>query len=109
MSINSTQEKLIADLGVTLEHFSLHSGISMTALMTYEDEFSQSRCDDISAILNKIRPWFDSYYQCWSWYIGQPIMGLGNITAAEIIKQNNELGVKAINDYIASKKLAGYE
>jgi hypothetical protein len=108
--IQIEMKDLIVELGITPENFCAYSGISMDAFMaTPVDTFSQSRCNDIYTILNNTRPWFDSKYESWAWYISQPILGFGNITAAEVVKQHSESGVKAIIDYIASKELAAFE
>lgn len=101
-------ENLIADLGVTPEHFSHYAGIPVESLMNISDKNAQSRCNDIFAILSKVRPWFDSSFEGWSWYISQPIPSFGNITAAEVVKKYAR-GVEAVNDYIVTKEFGGFE
>lgn len=108
---NETQ-RLISELGVTMKHFSLHTGIPFQSLTRKErlmTNTTQSKFADIKAILRRVNPWFDSYHQAWAWYIGQPIAGLGNLTPSEAIKKFGDKGVTAVNDYITSKELGGFE
>lgn len=99
-------------LGVTLNQLARYTDIPEQSLKRPErlaKPLVQSRLLDVAAILRRVQHWFDSELQAWAWYIGQPIVGFGNLTAAEVVKQYGEKGVMAVQDYISGKESGGYE
>lgn len=111
-AISNETQRLISELGVTVKHFSMHTGIpaqSLTRKERLEAKSTQSKFTDVRAILQRVSPWFDSHHQAWAWYIGQPIAGFGNLTPSEMVKKFGDTGVEAVNDFITSKELGGFE
>lgn len=110
--LTADAKAIIDDLGITLKHFSSHTGIP-TQSLTRKDRLAAkvtlSKLADVKAILQRVTPWFESEHQAWAWYIGQPITGLGNLTPSETIRKYGDKGVEAVNNYITSKELGGFE
>ncbi|GAA0373420.1 hypothetical protein GCM10009092_42000 [Bowmanella denitrificans] len=103
---------LAEGIGVTVEQLSRYMDIPMQSL-TKQVRLSspkvQTRLVDVKAILTRVRPWFDSDLEAWAWYVGKPIPSLDGLTAAETIKLYGNDGVSAVQDFITSKELGGFE
>ena len=107
--INKLQT-FLNDLGITPEHFAHHTGITLPATMRSSEPSSSPLVDSIIKIIDGVRPWFDSDYQCWAWYISEPIISYSNKTPAQIVNELGPIrGVEAVHNYIAFKNLGAFE
>lgn len=102
-------QAFLDDLGVTPEHFAHYTGITLSTTMRSSESSVSQLGNSIIGIIHSVRPWFDSDFQSWAWYISEPIISLGNKTPAQIVKELGPAGVDAIRDYIASKNLGAFE
>lgn len=65
--------------------------------------------EDVLPIFEQTEVWFDCPTEAWDWFVNYQISGCGNLTAAQVVKQQGGEGVIAIELYIKSKKLGGFE
>ncbi len=96
----------------TIEHIAKYISIPAQSLKRKErlkQPKVQTRMIEVHALLRRVRPWFHSNLAAWAWYIGEPLPSFGNLTPSEIIKQYHEKGIEALNDYITSKEMGGFE
>lgn len=101
--------KLIAEMGISVEQFCEHTGLSFEALNANAMGTENQRVEHVLAIFAAIDNWFGSPQEAWHWYTKQPIIGFGDFTPSQVVMQNNTAGAHAIIDYIKSKELGGFE
>jgi hypothetical protein len=77
-------ESLISELGVSEANFLEFTGLSPHTLDADEEDFGSNRIDTIFLLFTKLKAWFDSPKQAWEWYTKQKLIGLGNLTPAEV-------------------------
>jgi hypothetical protein len=107
MSVLTLQQvqNLIAEIGITEEYFCCKTGLMPPLLKRNE----AIRINSILNIFDALQIWFDSPKQAWSWFTERKISGFGDLTASEVVVQNPDEGVSAVQSYIDSKNLGGFE
>jgi hypothetical protein len=105
---NQTQA-LISELGISESHFRASTGLSPQPLIGDEKGFEKERFDAIHSIFAMLKEWFDSPEDAWEWYTKQTLIGFGNLTASEVVIQNQDTGALAVIEYITSKNLGSFE
>lgn len=100
------------NLYTTVDHIAKFIDVPVLSLKR-KDRFHQpkiqTRLIEIHALLRRVRPWFSSDQAAWAWYIGEPLTSLGRLTPSEVVKQYKDAGIEALNDYVTSKEMGGFE
>ena len=111
MSTSPQQQakKIVSEFQISEEHFFAKTGVVALSLNLNTERNEVNRLMNILDVFNKLQAWFDTPPESWEWYTEQKIASFGNLTAADIVVQNPENGLIALNSYIDSKNLGGFE
>jgi hypothetical protein len=101
--------ELISTLKSSEEQFYTDIGIPLRSPDIDQQEMVKKRIKAICAMFLKLEDWFISPQDSWHWYTEQKIPAFGNITATELVMQEQDAGIAIVMDYIEIKNLGGFE
>ncbi len=90
-------DRLTDRLGITKSQLAIAFGLSRDAVSKsarLHSPATQARLRDVVEILNRIQGWAGSPMMALAWYRSQPLPGLGDRTAEDLVKEGRAEAVK---------------
>ncbi|MDY6927424.1 MAG: hypothetical protein SWN10_10030 [Pseudomonadota bacterium] len=69
----------------------------------------KKRLRDIYALLNSVRPWFESNKECWTWFVTKQLPAFSPLTPSEIVKRYQDRGINALYNWIEERKTGNFQ
>lgn len=100
--------RLSAALNITRGDLAVIFGLSRDAVSKsdrLEARITQSRLREGAEVINRVLPWCGSVARALAWYCSEPLPAFGDLTAAELVRQDRAAHVMS---YLSGLALGGY-
>ncbi len=105
-------ERWAEAFSTSVDLVALHVGLPLNPSKSQDSkslELTHTRLLDIHKLLCRVRPWFNSDLATWEWFIGESLVPFGGLTPSEVVKSHHDKGVEALNEWVDSRELGGFQ
>ena len=110
---NDSLENWAKALSIPIQTIMYSIGLSFELSNLLQDPVNKlivkKRLRDIYALLNSVRPWFESDKECWDWFVSKQLPAFSPLTPSEVVRHHHGRGINALHDWIDERKAGNFQ